>query len=111
MKPRKGIIIEAPLITVKTINRKILDQILPSRLRGLAASGYRDLRDDKDGYWKALGKLPGDHDVILQHTATREVRVCFLRPYCRSKQDIADPALFEQFMEATALSLPTIYVS
>lgn len=96
---------EVPLITVKVINRKLLEQIYPTRGE-LDDSPYTDLEE-----WLAIGKISTTGDVLLRNPNNGEVRLCWLWRYAASKQDIVDKTKFREFQAALSKSLPTIYVS
>jgi hypothetical protein len=97
---------ETPLITVKAINCKILEQIYPTRGE-LDSTPYADL----DEHWLAIGKLATTGDILLRNPCNGEVRLCWAWRYAITKQDIKDRTKLDELRAAIAASLPTIYVA
>lgn len=97
---------EVPLITVKAINPKILEQLYPGRGE-LTDEPYTDL----DSNWVAVGALTGSDCILLRNMSNMEIRLVWGLRWCRTKQDIKDLKVFEEFRRTVRNSLPTIYIA
>lgn len=102
----KAAVKEVPLITVKAINQKILEQLYLTRGE-LSDEPY----DDIDSNWVTVGGLATSDSILIRNMANNEIRLVWGLRWCRTKQNITDRAKFEEFRKTVRDSLPTIYVA
>jgi hypothetical protein len=97
---------EVPLITVKAINEKIVEQLYPGRGE-LNSDPYPDIGPE----WLALAKLSTTGDVLIRNMSNGEIRLCWAWRYAATKQEIKDHMKLREFQATIVAALPTVYVA